>query len=137
MICLILQIRSNLVGLSISKSSRNVVVSPPTVGIILAQKSAFNNSSYNRRELSLFSSSFKLIRCAQITIAYLGGVSSIESSFPQRSVLVNLNRAGKIILATDLSILFVCFRPSIWLSVKRINPSGPIRIFLIRCCVNY
>jgi hypothetical protein len=77
------------------------------------------------------------MRCAQITIAYLGGagVSSIQSCFSQVSVLVNPYRAALAILCgTHLYIL--CFGLS-FVSIsyavhKRINPSGSIRISLIR-----
>ena len=77
------------------------------------------------------------MRCAQITIAYLAGVSSIQSCFSQVSVLVNPYRAGiALICGTHLYIL--CFGltfVSISYAVKRINPSGPIRIFLIRALI--
>ena len=74
------------------------------------------------------------MRCAQITIAYLAGVSSIQSCFSQVSVLVNPYRAAiGLVCGTHLYIL--CFGLS-FVSIsavhKRINPSGPITISLIR-----
>jgi len=46
------------------------------------------------------------MRCAQITIAYIAGVSSIQSCFSQVSVLVNRHRAGiALISPTHLYIL--------------------------------
>ena len=72
------------------------------------------------------------MRCAQITIAYIAGVSSIQSCFSQVSVLVNRHRAGiALISPTHLYILLngMLATYSIKLSVKRINPSGPMKIF--------
>ena len=73
------------------------------------------------------------MRCAQITIAYLAGVSSIQSCFSQVSVLVNPYRAAiGLVCGTHLYIL--CFGLSFvsYAVHKRINPSGSIRISLIR-----
>jgi hypothetical protein len=72
------------------------------------------------------------MRCAQIPIAYLAGVESIQGCFSQGSVLVNSCRAGiGFICGTHLSILCfaITFREIRVAVDKRIKPSG---IFLIR-----
>ena len=59
--------------------------------------------------------------------AYIAGVSSIQSTFSLKSVLVNRHRAGiALISPTHLSILLngMLATYSISLSVKRINPSA-------------
>lgn len=65
------------------------------------------------------------------------GVSSIESCFSQVSVSVSkVNLAGILISGSHLYIL--CFGltfVSISYAVKRINPSGPIRMFMIRALI--
>jgi hypothetical protein len=134
MICVILsfQIGSNWVAIGLFQSLR--IVCYAVIGLV--QKSAFSNWSYNGFKLSVTIRLEKVMRCAQITIAYLAGVScvsSIQSCFSQVSVLVNPYRAAiEIICGTHLYIL--CFGLiSISYAVhKRINPSGPIRISLIR-----
>ena len=78
------------------------------------------------------------MRCAQITILLNMCLSCIESCFTEVSLLVNLNRAGIALISSHLYILCfgLTFLYSISLSVKRINPSAPIRIFLIRALIS-
>jgi hypothetical protein len=74
----------------------------------------------------------KTIACSSTGHSY-SGVSSIQSCFSQVSVLVNRHRAGiALISPTHLFILCHGMLASIKikLSVKRINPSGPMKIFM-------
>ena len=80
------------------------------------------------------------MRCAQITILLNMCLSCIESCFTEVSLLVNLNRAGIALISSAGRHLYILcfgltFLYSISLSVKRINPSAPIRIFLIRALI--
>ena len=133
MICVILsfQIGCTLVGVSICKSL--TFVSALKMGIIEVKKSAFNNwSTFYQFGFEVTIRVVKVMRCAKITIAYIAGVSSIQSCFSQVSVLVNRHRAGiALISPTHLYILLngMLATYSIKLSVKRINPSGPMKIF--------
>ena len=107
----------------------------------LVKKSALNNWSYNPDKLSLTIRLSKLMRCPVITILILKDrwLSSIECCYSEVSVLVNLNRAGIPLISArrDFYILSfgLTFLYSRGLSTKRINPSGPIRIFLIRALI--
>lgn len=109
--------------------------------VILVKKSALNNWSYNGLKLSLTIRLSKLMRCPVIRILILKhrGLSCIECCYSVGSLLVNLNRPGiPLISATrDFYILSfgLTFLYSRGLSTKRINPSGPIRIFLIRALI--
>ena len=139
MICLILcfEISCNLAGVSFTKSRQ--FNSPPSLGIINMKKSAFNNWSSNEFKLSLRIRLWKVMRCGKITILLNMCLSSIQSSFTQVSLYVNLNRAG-IPLISNWRHLYILSFPttflySISLSVKRINESSPIRIFLIRALI--
>ena len=60
-------------------------------------------------------------------------VSSIQSCFSQGSVLVNPYRAG-IALICGMNISILCFGLKCN-AVKRIKPSGPVRIFMIRALI--
>ena len=79
------------------------------------------------------------MRCAQITILLNMCLSCIESCFTEVSLFVNLNRAGIALISSGRHLYILCFGLtflySISLSVKRINPSAPIRIFLIRALI--
>ena len=107
----------------------------------LVKKSALNNWSYNPDKLSLTIRLSKLMRCPVIRILILKHrwLSCIECCYSVGSLLVNLNRPGiPLISATrDFYILSfgLTFLYSRGLSTKRINPSGPIRIFLIRALI--
>ena len=107
----------------------------------LVKKSALNNWSYNPDKLSLTIRLSKLMRSPVIRILYLKHrwLSSIECCYSQLSLLVNLNRAGIPLISArrDFYILSfgLTFLYSRGLSTKRINPSGPIRIFLIRALI--
>ena len=109
--------------------------------VILVKKSALNNWSYNGLKLSLTIRLSKLMRCPVIRILILKHrwLSCIECCYSVGSLLVNLNRPGiPLISATrDFYILSfgLTFLYSRGLSTKRINPSGPIRIFLIRALI--
>ena len=109
--------------------------------VILVKKSALNNWSYNGLKLSLTIRLSKVMRCPVIRILILKhrGLSCIECCYSVGSLLVNLNRPGiPLISATrDFYILSfgLTFLYSRGLSTKRINPSGPIRIFLIRALI--
>ena len=112
------------------------------VYIILVKKSALNNWSYNGLKLSLTIRLSKLMRCPVIRILILKDrwLSSIECCYSEVSVLVNLNRAGIPLISArrDFYILSfgLTFLYSRGLSFKRINPSPPIRIFLIRALIS-
>ena len=114
---------------------------PNPVYIILVKKSALNNWSYNGLKLSLTIRLSKLMRCPVITILILKDrwLSSTKCCYSEVSVLVNLNRAGIPLISArrDFYILSfgLTFLYSRGLSTKRINPSGPIRIFLIRALI--
>ena len=114
---------------------------PNPVYIILVKKSALNNWSYNGLKLSLTIRLSKLMRCPVIRILILKDrwLSSIECCYSEVSVNVNLNRAGIPLISArrDFYILSfgLTFLYSRGLSTKRINPSGPIRIFLIRALI--
>ena len=107
----------------------------------LVKKSALNNWSYNPDKLSLTIRLSKLMRCPVITILILKDrwLSSTKCCYSEVSVLVNLNRAGIPLISArrDFYILSfgLTFLYSRGLSTKRINPSGPIRIFLIRALI--
>ena len=111
------------------------------VYIILVKKSALNNWSYNGLKLSLTIRLSKLMRCPVIRILILKDrwLSSIECCYSEVSVNVNLNRAGIPLISArrDFYILSfgLTFLYNRGLSTKRINPSGPIRIFLIRALI--
>ena len=111
------------------------------VYIILVKKSATNNWSYNPLSISLTIRLSKLMRSPVIRILYLKHrwLSSIECCYSQLSLLVNLNRAGIPLISArrDFYILSfgLTFLYNRGLSTKRINPSGPIRIFLIRALI--
>ena len=79
------------------------------------------------------------MRCAQITILLNMCLSCIESCFTSVSLLLNLSRAGIALISSGRDLYMLCFGLtfvySIWLSVKRINPSGSIRIFVIRALI--
>ena len=114
---------------------------PNPVYIILVKKSALNNWSYNGLKLSLTIRLSKLMRCPVIRILILKDrwLSSIECCYSEVSVNVNLNRAGIPLISArrDFYILSfgLTFLYNRGLSTKRINPSGPIRIFLIRALI--
>ena len=73
------------------------------------KKSAFNNwSTFYQFGFEVTIRVVKVMRCAQITIAYIAGVSSIQSCFSQVSVLVNPYRAG-IALICGMNISILCF----------------------------
>ena len=107
----------------------------------LVKKSALNNWSYNPDKLSLTIRLSKLMRCPVITILILKDrwLSSTKCCYSEVSVLVNLNRAGIPLISArrDFYILSfgLTFLYSRGLSFKRINPSPPIRIFLIRALI--
>ena len=107
----------------------------------LVKKSALNNWSYNPDKLSLTIRLSKLMRCPVITILILKDrwLSCTKCCYSEVSVLVNLNRAGIPLISArrDFYILSfgLTFLYSRGLSTKRINPSGPIRIFLIRALI--
>ena len=109
--------------------------------VILVKKSALNNWSYNGLKLSLTIRLSKLMRCPVIRILILKHrwLSCIESSYSVGSLLVNLNRPGIPLISArrDFYILSfgLTFLYNRGLSTKRINPSGPIRIFLIRALI--
>ena len=109
--------------------------------VILVKKSALNNWSYNGLKLSLTIRLSKLMRCPVIRILILKDrwLSSIECCYSEVSVNVNLNRAGIPLISArrDFYILSfgLTFLYNRGLSTKRINPSGPIRIFLIRALI--
>lgn len=115
--------------------------SPNPVYIILVKKSALNNWSYNGLKLSLTIRLSKLMRCPVIRILILKDrwLSSIECCYSEVSLNVNLNRAGIPLISArrDFYILSfgLTFLYNRGLSTKRINPSGPIRIFLIRALI--
>ena len=114
---------------------------PNPVYIILVKKSALNNWSYNGLKLSLTIRLSKLMRCPVIRILILKDrwLSSIECCYSEVSLNVNLNRAGIPLISArrDFYILSfgLTFLYNRGLSTKRINPSGPIRIFLIRALI--
>ena len=107
----------------------------------LVKKSALNNWSYNPDKLSLTIRLSKLMRCPVITILILKDrwLSCTKCCYSEVSVLVNLNRAGIPLISArrDFYILSfgLTFLYSRGLSFKRINPSPPIRIFLIRALI--
>ena len=109
----------------------------------LVKKSALNNWSYNPDKLSLTIRLSKLMRCPVITILITNlkdrWLSCTKCCYSEVSVLVNLNRAGIPLISArrDFYILSfgLTFLYSRGLSTKRINPSGPIRIFLIRALI--
>ena len=109
--------------------------------VILVKKSALNNWSYNPDKLSLTIRLSKLMRCPVITILILKDrwLSCTKCCYSEVSVLVNLNRAGIPLISArrDFYILSfgLTFLYNRGLSTKRINPSGPIRIFLIRALI--
>ena len=109
--------------------------------VILVKKSALNNWSYNPDKLSLTIRLSKLMRCPVITILILKDrwLSCTKCCYSEVSVLVNLNRAGIPLISArrDFYILSfgLTFLYSRGLSFKRINPSPPIRIFLIRALI--
>ena len=107
----------------------------------LVKKSALNNWSYNPDKLSLTIRLSKLMRCPVITILILkdSQLSCTKCCYSEVSVLVHLNRAGIPLISArrDFYILSfgLTFLYSRGLSFKRINPSPPIRIFLIRALI--
>ena len=107
----------------------------------LVKKSALNNWSYNPDKLSLTIRLSKLMRCPVIRILILKDrwLSCTKCCYSEVSVLVNLNRAGIPLISArrDFYILSfgLTFLYSRGLSFKRINPSPPIRIFLIRALI--
>ena len=133
-----------LVGVrSFTKSLRLELKKQPSYeGIILVQKSAFNNECSNHWTLSVTIRGSKLVRCVKIRIAYARGIKSCLqaiSCFSQVSVLVSLNRAG-IALISSTHLFILCFGltfvSSISLSVKRINPSGKANIDMILALIS-
>jgi hypothetical protein len=138
-IVLSFQITSNLCGLAFAKSALGSLSASSQIGIILVKKSAFSSWSLNRFKLSLAIRLWGVMRCAQVTISSSMCLSSIRSCFAQVSLLVNLNRAGIALISSGGHLYILCFGLtflySISLSVKRINPSAPIRIFLIRALI--
>ena len=78
------------------------------------------------------------MRCGQITIgAPERGVSSIRTCFTPPCVFVESNHGRVDHIGRHLSILCDWLKGLylISLSVKRINPTGPIRIFVIRALI--
>ena len=131
MICQILsfQIGSHLVGVSLSKS----FTFGAAEGIILVKKSAFNNWSFHGFQWSVTIRVHLVSHTAQASLEQMNCVSSIQSCFSQGSVLVNPYRAG-IALICGMNISILCFGLKCN-AVKRIKPSGPVRIFMIRALI--
>ena len=133
MICQILsfQIGSHLVGVSLSKSL--TLTFGAAQGIIIVKKSAFNNWSFHGFQLSVTIRVHLVSHTAQASLEQMNCVSSIQSCFSQGSVLVNPYRAG-IALICGMNISILCFGLKCN-AVKRIKPSGPVRIFMIRALI--
>jgi hypothetical protein len=138
MICVILslQLWSHVVGVSFSKSIR--FVSGAVLGRILGQKSAFNNWACNSFNLSVHLRSSLSITCALITQASFFGVSSIQASFSQVSVLVNTIRPG-LVLISGVHLFILSFGLTIasisYAVHKSINTSCSIGICMIRALI--
>jgi hypothetical protein len=140
MICVILsfEVASNLSGLTSAKMALRFR-SAPRRGIILQKRAAFSSWSFGGAKLSLGIRLLKVMRCAQMAILLNMCLSSVKSCFAEAGVLVGQNRSG-IALVSSRGHLYILdhalsFLYSTWRSVKRINPSGSVGIFLIRACL--
>ena len=138
MICKILSFHTNyhFVGVSLSKAF--TLRFGAALGIILVKKSAFNHWSYIQFQFSVTIRVHILAHTAHEAYFLINSsVSSIQSCFCQVSVLGNPYRSGiGLICGMNIHILCVGLTiVSISYAVKRIKPSAPVRIFMIRALI--
>ena len=100
------QIGSNLVGVSLSKSS--TLTFGAALGIILVKKSALNNWSYCSFQWSVTIRVHLVSHTAQASLSQSSCVSSIQSCFSQVSVWVNPYRAADRVFWLNFCFNIVC-----------------------------
>jgi hypothetical protein len=139
-VCIVLsfQVTSNLSGLAFAKAASGFR-SASQRGIILQKRAAFSSWSFGGAKLSLAIRLLGVMRCAQMAISLNMCLSSVKSCFAETGVLVGQNRSGIASISSrgHLYILdyALTFSYSTCRSVKGINSSDSVGMFLIRACL--